>query len=186
VFGIAIQVSGVHADRAEELRKRLPLTWRERWGHESDFTGFALPVVRTERVWESSDRERQLLTVLASLLKVRRDFRDRLADRERVEQLAIDLVAPGPTRAVEFNPVRRDATDISVAMRDAGLTHRFGRPLGNETYRPLDELVAEVKHRLEQNPHRAHRTNDEAQIARLIREHYLDVEPWPFAALVRD
>jgi hypothetical protein len=50
----------------------------------------------------------------------------------------------------------------------------------------LDQIVDEVLGRLRTNPLAAGVRFDRADVTRLVRRHYLGVEPWPFAALLAD
>ena len=47
----------------------------------------------------------------------------------------------------------------------------------------VSEIVARTRARLNANPFWKGRTVNDERIAALARSHYLDVEPWPFAAL---
>jgi len=62
--------------------------------------------------------------------------------------------------------------------------HRYGRPLAATELPPLSEVLQQTRALLERNPYRKGRTTDTALLEKIVRGHYYDVTPWPFAALV--
>ena len=78
------------------------------------------------------------------------------------------------------------ATASTSTWRSAvpGLAWPYGRPL-SPTERPsLDSAVERVEQRLQANPYRAGRRLDHDLVVHIVRKEVVDVEPWPFSALV--
>ena len=129
-------------------------------------------------------RELPTLRALAAVLAARPEYRARLAEPERVSRLARELtqgVLPPP--AVREG-ARRDTIDILLAIRQAGLVRPVRRPLPSDPVPAPDGVLAAVREHLDANPYRKGRHVDDDTVMRVVRSVYLDVEPWPFAALV--
>jgi hypothetical protein len=101
-------------------------------------------------------------------------------------QLARDMIAGLAKFGITSTGVGRDSTDIHVAMQQAGFVHRYNRPLSAKRLPSVDEIVAAVEVRLRSNPYRTGREIDHVQVDRIVRRDFLDIEPWPFGALVDD
>ncbi len=127
------------------------------------------------------------LGMLTALLAADPLYRARLEDPDRVARLAADLTAARFVWYVtDAGGARRDAIDVAVALQTAGFVHRHGgRPLSRGRVVAPDVVLAGVHKALAANPYRKGRAMvDDATIMRVARRNYLDVEPWPFAALV--
>ena len=99
-------------------------------------------------------------------------------------RLAADM-AEGMLDAASYpDGLGRDTTDIHVAIRQAGLAYPYGRPLTKIGLPQLGPAADKVEANLRANPYREGRPIDRNEVERLIRDDYLDVKPWPFAALV--
>jgi hypothetical protein len=128
-------------------------------------------------------RERATLAALASVLAARPELRRALSDPTRAARLATDLangMLPDPPTARRGSP---DRARIEHALHTVGGFHRYGRPLPGAAMPSLGEIVALVQSRLRAGPDGEHGVDDR-QIVKLARKQYLDVQPWPFAALL--
>ena len=148
-------------------------------------SGGAAITVLTAGYVSTFRHEMETLNVLCRLLHDRRALRERLGDRSRMSLLVAELrrgIHVGG-RPGHFG-VRRDSVDVDVAIRGAGLAWPYGRPL-SPTERPsLDSAVERVEQRLQANPYRAGRRLDHDLVVHIVRKEVVDVEPWPFSALV--
>ena len=126
-----------------------------------------------------------LALVLCQLLVDRPDARARLADADRVDRLLHDLAHH--RHDVRQNPVAgflRTTLEIHVAMHLLGYEYRLGgRPVPGDPIRTTDEIVADVLRKLRANPYVQDLHIEESQVRRIVEHDYVDVEPWPFAAL---
>jgi hypothetical protein len=122
----------------------------------------------------------------ADVLHTQKNLRPRLDNADRVNRLASDLQAGWLGHPIPHTGVGRDSTDIHTALRQGGFVHRFRRPLTTLGMPTVDEVVSRVEELMRANPYRADRTNDRAQIERIVRRDYAEVKPWPFVALVDD
>jgi hypothetical protein len=183
VSGVGVQVSGVCSTMVAAISRATTSRLHRRFGSR-ELTGHSLPLLRTKSVFTPRKPERETLQALTTVLTARPKARALLADSARMQRLAADLSTGLRTRAVDSAAILRDATDIEVALRQCGYLHEFGRPIEGESLPSLDKVVGAVRERLTANPHRVGRTVDETKIAEFARHHYLDLEPWPFAALV--
>ena len=183
VSGVAVQVSGDFATMADAIRRATTSRLHRQFGPR-ELTGYSLPILRPKSSLTPYAPERETLQALMTVLTAKSNSRALLADTERMQRLASDLSNGLLQRFAEFGAILRDATDIEVALRLCGFVHQFGRPIDGEPLPSLDKVVGAVQARLAANPHRVGRTIDDTKIAEFARRHYLDIEPWPFAALV--
>lgn len=186
-IGIGVRVAGHVESACHELIEATSTPWRryERWVQSGSVAGgHKLPLAPRTLVYPSPFREIAILNVLATVLARNAEYRERLADPLRVSRLATDLSNGLLGSFAAKGGMRRDTVDIVVALRRAGFFYPLGRPLLREETPAPDEVLAGVRARLEANPYRKGRHTDDATIMRIIRAAYLDVEPWPFAALV--
>lgn len=77
-----------------------------------------------------------------------------------------------------------DAVDIHFALVGFGYRHRYTRLLSSSTVPTAAEVTDQVHAALASNPHRSARDSDREEVERIVRRDFVDVEPWPFAALV--
>ena len=183
VFGVGVQVSGVCSTMVAAISRATTSSMHRRFG-STMLTGHSLPLLRARSAFSPCTPERETLQALTTVLSARSKARALLADTARMHRLATDLSTGLRTRAAESAAILRDSTDIEVALRQCGYVHEFGRPIDGEPLPSLDKVVRAVQARLVANPHRVGRTIDDTKIAEFARRHYLDIAPWPFAALV--
>ncbi len=123
---------------------------------------------------------------LAWVLRDRPELRTRLADRAVTHVLAADLRRAGTLAGLQPpTPVSVDQMNVRIAMRACGFHHRFGRPLTTDEVRPLDEVVDPVMERLAAAWDPRVRRLGRSWVEEVARVAYVDVEPWPFSALVQ-
>jgi hypothetical protein len=186
VFGIAIRVTGHLDERSVAVRKDTASFWRRFnmfWGETTGHASSRIPVVPASgpRMYTA---ERDTLSQLCDLLAGRAHLRERLHDSARVARLARDLCHTQLARPVAPEAIRGRTLDVEVALRHAGYVHRLTRPLPIDAIAPLEEVIARVRHQLDLLPSPAPgRHASDADIEAVARSHYLDVAPWPFAAL---
>jgi hypothetical protein len=128
------------------------------------------------------------LNALFKVCRKRDDLRARLGDTERMYWLGREL-SRGMLRppAPPAGGLRRDTTDVLTAMRALGFKHEYERPLAGAPLPFLEDVVAKTQARLEASPYRRGRSPiDDDRVAEIVRRAYLDVDPWPFRALVAD
>jgi hypothetical protein len=179
VYGLAVHAGGTFDDR---LVQALGKSVSRRSGRLNPWTstGHAVPIMRVGRV----RAHRETLEILCELLSKRSELRMRLGDRSRVTQLAADLADRSVLAPIDRTGRRRDEIEIIVAMRQSGLVYPFGRPLGDEHSHDIEAMVRMVQERLDASPYRKDRRTDQHTITRVLRRDYVDVTPWPLAALV--
>jgi hypothetical protein len=184
-YGVAVCVSGSYDAASSEMISAAMTWWRRlnHWNPLGAVTGHLLPVLPTTNAFRSCTRERDTLIALTAVLARRSELRAALSDPERMTRLARDLSNGLLSFPVERTGVSRDAVDI-IAMHGAGYVHTFGRPFDADALPALPDIVARVRARLAANPFRKGRVIDDETIARIARRTYLDVKPWPFAALL--
>jgi hypothetical protein len=185
-YGVAIRVSGHFEVMCRDVIAETTTLLRRyhQWVAAGILRGHALPLVPVSHSFAVCYREQGTLRALTRVLCGRSDLRERIVDPDRLRRLATDLsfgLLPWPS---ERTGARRDTIDIVTAMRHAGFVHALGRPLSANEIAPLHEVVAGTRLQLEANRYREGRHVDDALIAAVARRNYLDVEPWPFAALV--
>jgi hypothetical protein len=130
------------------------------------------------------DAERDTLRALCQALATRPAMRSRLADPDRA-RLLVAAMAQGPIRARrEPMGVRRSTMEVLGALRSLGYRHEIGgRPLSGEPLADADVIVDRVLDHVGRNPYAPHVSLDRDRAVRMVRQHYLDIQPWPFAAL---
>jgi hypothetical protein len=185
-FGVAVRVSGRFEGTAAPLLKATSRRWSGRDSSRSSLTGRSLPVLRGRSVASAFLDEYSVLLALCSVVHDDAAVRPRLDDGERAARLASDLSRTSLRFRAIPTGAGRDSTDIHVALRQAGFVHRYNRPLTDAGLPSVDTVVTEVVERLRANPYRQGRPIDRLQVEQIVRRDYLDVQPWPFAALVAD
>jgi hypothetical protein len=183
LFGIAVQVSG-----AMETSQAGIVAEFGSWGADvaSPFTGRTLPVYPAKTVFTACHPMRWTLHTLCEILRDTPELRGRLADRIRTTRLASEIVSGAVGVFEPPGGLRSSSVDVLAAIRRAGFVHPRMRPVGSERLPTIDAAVGRVESLLAENLFRSGRSIDRRQIERLVRRAYLDVAPWPFAALVDD
>jgi hypothetical protein len=146
-----------------------------------------VPLVRDQEPWWSAKGpDLHHLDTVLRVLAARPDVRARLAEPDRVGRLALELTTSSVGAAPDPGGIRRSTTEVIAALRMAGYRHPLGRPLPCEPLPPLAEVVAAVEARLAANPFMEGRHIERHRVEHVVRDAYLDVEPWPFGALTCD
>jgi len=182
VIGVAIGVNGEPATATAGVRAATK-TWLTRF-HRLLEDGTAVPLRLDWRISRSVDAERDTLSALCRLIAEQPPVRSRLADRHRVGM----LIAAMANRSVRARPevlgVKRSTMEVLTAMRSLGHRHRVGgRPLPGESLPSVELIVDQVLDHMARNPYAQGVSLNRDAAAKLVNRHYLDVEPWPFAAL---
>jgi hypothetical protein len=189
--GVAVEVRGGLRSRTREIRDET-VTWWRRFRHAfadgspaANLVPVVMPPVSLGVHLLAGDLPN--VRALAVALSVTPAYRARLDDPDRVGRLVNDLASARlARRAPDEGSVRRDPTDVAVALQQAGFVHRNGgRPLSSALIAAPDVVLAGVRKSLAANPYRKGRPMvDDEMILRIAKHNYLDVEPWPFSALV--
>ena len=182
--GVAVHVFGSLVTSAAPLVQVAPGRW-QRWLATAPTSGSLLPL----KMGEGPDRpgtaaQRDTLHALCSVLRDRSAQRSTFADAERCRTLAADLAAGCLTKPRWPSGVARDSVDLATAMRQAGFVHEYGRPLGASIVVSMSEAVSVVRRSLAANPHRQGRGIGDEVIESFVGEHFINVKPWPFSALI--
>ncbi|WP_263731907.1 hypothetical protein [Cellulomonas sp. SG140] len=180
-IGAAVRGGGSHAAGIEQLRRRRRsfASWVNRIGRGRN----EAPLDAAGTINARVEADLRALAVLCVTLARKSDWRAQLGDRARVVQLLRDMDAADHGLVLEKTGARRRTMETLIALRMAGYEHPVGgRPLPDDP--PLDDeaVVAAVLHRLQANRYAL--PPDEAQVSAVVHREYLDVEPWPFAALM--
>ena len=178
-MGIGVRVDGDAVEATAPVRAATNtwLTWSSRLGRP----GVVLPLLP---IGGSVDAERETLAALCTHLAQNPTIRPGLADPERGRRLIRDLAHGARRSGAEPSGLRRTTVEVLTALRGLGYIHRlFGRPLPSDKPAPLETIVEQVLGRIRQSPYARHLSISPERAGRVIRRQYLDVEPWPFAAL---
>lgn len=185
--GLAIAANGELGEALKPMRKATVGVLRRliKTFSGDEVNGVVVPVVATVgRMSLPDDRQRATVQALCAVLAREPSRRARLDDEERCRRLVADVTAswigvPAPLRGMG-----RDSTDIHTAMDLLGLTYDYHRPLEPLDPATADDVIDAVKAKVDANPYRAGRPPIErAEVAEIVRRHYLDIAPWPFQAL---
>lgn len=186
--GIALHLGPAAHDRLSPVLATLP-TFRNRLNHWASGLPASLPIVPLRSRSTTGfppGAERQTFAALVNLLHERPGARDRLDRAAATEQLAADLARCRLASGPEPRGVRRATTEVLVALRSCGYRHHIdGRPVAGDALPSLEDVTDDVLARLAASPYAKGVRVGRKQVERLVRKHYLDVEPWPFGALVR-
>lgn len=129
------------------------------------------------------DVERDTLMALCAALATRPSMRAHLADRERLERLIADLSSRPLQVRRQRAGVRRSTIEVLGALQSLGYRHDIGgRPLPGDLPQ-LDHVTDGVMRQLNHNPYTRHLSLDRTTVSAVVRRHFLEVEPWPLAAL---
>lgn len=127
------------------------------------------------------------VAALCRVLAERPSLRPRLTDRARSERLARDLAPGAQRRITPSSGLRRASLEVDAALVRSGRAHRIlGRPVPGDRTESDDHVVADVRALLDASPFADTFHVSDEQVAKRVHEHYLDVAPWPFAALTTD
>jgi hypothetical protein len=132
-----------------------------------------------------TDAEIDTLTHLCRHLRDHPDARRHLTDPARVVRLAREM-GTHTLRALPWSPtgLRRLTVEVTTAMHRLGYVHRLGgRPGPGDRVAPVPDVVAAVVDALTRSQYTEGLRLDRRRIEKVVRRHYTDVEPWPFAAL---
>ncbi len=121
---------------------------------------------------------------LVEFLAGRPRARDRLTDRAAVTELLLALHTR-PLRVPVSPPMPgRTGVEILGALKGLGYVHVAGRPMPGDPLPAIGPLTTAVMDQIERNPWCRDLEVSEETVARIVRRRYLDVEPWPFEALL--
>ncbi len=184
--GIGLRISGRMAQQSQAIvTATMTLVRRSDVTEYPPSIGALLPIVLPTAAWHSFRKELATLAALCDVLAALPEFRVRLADRSRMRTLARRLdsgaLLPAP---YPWGGISRDAADVQGAMVLAGLRHRFGRPLPTDRLPSVADIADDIEARLRRNPYRPDKSVDRGVIERIVRADYLDINPWPFEALL--
>jgi hypothetical protein len=183
-IGVAVRVSGCYEQSASEVVSATLSVWRRfESGMPGLWTGRSLPVLIGHTLFTASAPEYAVLAALCTAVHDNLRLRTKLGDLDRMRHLARDLNIKRPTLRVPPTGLDRDSVDIHAALIALGFTHRYTRPLTTIGLPTTAEVTDRVVDALDANPHRGGRAIDREQIERIVSRDYVDVEPWPFAAL---
>jgi hypothetical protein len=180
-IGVALHGTGRYAAPIAALRKR-----RRSWIGALTRQGVrrdVAPLVAAHVVNFRTDADSDALSVLCWVLAHRPDWRPQLADPQRVTEFLHDLSTQGHGRLVEKTGLRRRSMETFIVMKKLGYEHLIGgRPLPDESRPDGDVVVQAVLEGLSDNRYALPPVRE--TVSELVHRHYLDVTPWPFAALL--
>lgn len=143
------------------------------------------PLCTARTVDTRVDADRDALTALCRGLTDRPEWRPQLRDPARVTQLLRDLANQDHASVPPWDGFRRRAMETSVAMRLLGFEHPTGgRPMPDSARADAEDVVGAVVRRLAANRYAL--AVDETYTRAMVHRHYLDISPWPFAAMLPD
>ena len=183
-LGITVITRGALSASTQEIaaatQTRVRALDLRRSGHKG---GVVLPVLPGASEFSRYEAERSTIAAMCHVLRERSDLRLRLEEPARMQRLATELQRKFMTARATPQKPSGNTADVLRAMRQAGYVHPFGRPLSRADIDRSTLVVDEVRTRVLTDPHRSGRPINTALVDRLVRSHYLDVEPWPFAVL---
>lgn len=186
--GVAVRVCGLTIALVEPVRRAsagpgaLGAVWRR--VRKMTQGGPAVPLAAA--LWFTQDeRDRDLMEALCLVLAQRPEARARLADQDRVERLLADLRTARLRRFYRGDGLRGITLDTIIALDALGYVHPvLGRPVAGDPIDAPDVVQQRVLDRLLGSPYHPDGVEERA-VADTVRRMYLDIEPWPFAALTR-
>ncbi|MGY4645302.1 hypothetical protein [Cellulomonas sp. URHB0016] len=141
------------------------------------------PLFASSFVRPGVEADTDAMGVLCRTLALRPTWRPQLADPHRVAAFLHDLATREHEALDSRTGVRRRTVETCVAMVQLGLAHPLqGRPLPDQALPPEDEVVDRVTRKVANNRYALRA--DEATIRAIVKRNYLDIEPWPFWALM--
>jgi hypothetical protein len=127
--------------------------------------------------------ERGTLAALCTLLATDEAARWRLGDPQLVARLVAELSTGALPAQLARGSLRRTTFEILGTLARLGYRHRNGgRPLPGWKA-DVDTVVEDVRRSLATSPYVRGLRFPEERIRNLVQREYIDVEPWPFAAL---
>jgi len=173
--GVALIVVGA-CDQAVDAVRRAAYTPGNRF--LAVFTRRSSLVPLDTGTFSVAAAERATFSALCTLLAHRPECRARLSDPAVAGRLAADMRArPQPVKTWGME-LRHSTADVHAAMRELGFEHPVeNRPIEGEAVPTADEVVPKVLEHL-------HGKVDQKRADELVRHNFVDVEPWPFAALM--
>ncbi len=132
-----------------------------------------------------SRSEWEVLLALPRVLRARPELRAALDDAATVTRLANEIAQWRPAlQPHELGGMRRGTIEVQTAMRSLGYVHALGRPLPGDHLPGLDDTVTATRRALDANPYARPELVDEDELRHIVRRDFLDIEPFPFVALV--
>lgn len=184
-YGIALALQGDCEDRSSELLSRLTGSMLRLRPHRAIRSRVPLWSTRLFRLDRSIPAERATVSALCHLCVDDESVRTRLDDRDRVVRLVADMQNDALTRYFGERGMSSSSTQIERTMRSLGYVHRIdNRPLPGDQRPSLEEATERVRQAIADDPLAYKNGVDASHVRRLLKADYLDVAPWPFAALL--
>lgn len=182
-IGVAVQGTGRWAAALGPLRGRRRSLGG--WLDRVQSSPGSVPLYLPRTVSLSVDADRSVLDVLLQTLARRPAWRPQLASPERVAQLLRDLDTHDHREVFPITGARRRTFETVLVLQRLGYVHPLrGRPLPGDPRPDGEQVVAAVLEALAANRYAL--PADEAQVRALVHRRYLDVAPWPLAAMLPD
>ena len=181
-IGVAISVVGKVAADAESVlhATNTGLNRFNRLGEQDK----SVPLRARGHITMSDDADRDTLDALCSWLAADPSVRARLLDPTRVQRLIAYLADGAVSNETVHSGVRRTTVEVLTEMHLLGYEHKLGgRPIAGRPLPELDVVVDRVVERIAHNPYAQGFSVERETVADLVRQHYLDVAPWPFGAI---
>jgi hypothetical protein len=179
--GLAVTTHGELAEQVAPLRARTS-TFLRRMSSRSD-TERAVPLLPNKE-GPYRDRLEATLRALCTVLRDEEPLRAALAVPTRSARLAHDLADRPRERVAEHMGIGPGSIEVGVALTSTDHRWRYNRPLPGEHRPAIDEVVAAVRSHLATTAGAGTIAIADDELDRLCRVGYVDVEPWPFDALV--
>ncbi|KGM03156.1 hypothetical protein [Cellulomonas cellasea] len=182
-IGIGVRATGRFAVPVADLRtrRRTFTNLVDRLVDRSDVA----PLYAARTIRTPADADRDALHVLCLTLARKPRWRPQLGDPGRVTQLLHDLADQDHASVTPSTGLRRRAMETFLVMQRLGYQHRVhGRTLPDESRPDAGEVLNAVLRGLAGNRYALPPREDDVHA--LVHRHYLDVTPWPFAALLPD
>jgi hypothetical protein len=180
-IGVGVEGAGSYAAPVAALRRR-HRTYPNLVDRLADRANVA-PLYAARTINGRVDADRDALQMLCRRLAGTPAWRPQLGDPARVGRLLHDLASHDHASIEPSTGLRRRAMETLMVMQQQGFRHAArGRPMPDDPRPDGDEVVDVVLRRLAANPLAL--AVDEEYTRALVHRHYLDVTPWPFAALV--
>ena len=124
---------------------------------------------------------------LCLLLAERPELQLRLGEPIRMENLLRDLQQHQMPVVHAHAGLRTETVEIRTAMRGASILHPLGgRPVPGDVLIDRDEAVSKIVARMATIPYTKGARVVSKHVEEILDAEYFNIEPWPFAALVRD
>lgn len=178
---VAAEVGGQHPGAEAFFR-----AFRFEWGFFQSRDAIAVPLLDPiNPLMGHAEAEGATLDALCWLLRSRPDARARLADAKRMRWLARDMAAQPLASKVVPDAALSSTVEILDQLQRLGFTHPIlGRPMPDDELVSPRDVTRRVLDALEGRPSTSASAIGAAQVEREVREHYYDVERWPFDAIL--